>query len=27
MNVNYEVFLWIVQNQKKTHQEYIQRIT
>jgi len=27
MNTNQEVFLWIVQNQKKTHEEYIQRIT
>jgi len=27
MNANYEVFLWIVQNQKKTHEEYIQRIS
>jgi len=27
MNTNYEVFLWIVQNQKKIHEEYIQRIS
>jgi len=27
MESNYEVFLWIVQNQKKTHEEYIQRIS
>jgi len=27
MNANYEAFLWIVQNQKKIHEEYIQRIS
>lgn len=27
MDSNYETFLWIIQNQKKIHEEYIQRIS